>query len=245
MITARETGRMKRTILRTMMILAYLVISLSCRPVEGVGVTTTEGDVQCGKIEGDFGQEWFDYYERGLSFSDCGQDNLENEQRETAIKYLELAVTNFETAIRLKKGEIWQAKIDDTHYVDYFPHRELGIVYFLLGKYENANEELGVSIKYETTSKATCYLDETRDRLSQLTQESLVKQYTTHSMSGTFGRMFSRESQVREFQDIRINPHLTVPKAGTNGSMLNPRSKESLTNLKPVIKLTPADNLTA
>ncbi|KJU87288.1 secreted protein [Candidatus Magnetobacterium bavaricum] len=44
MITARETGRMKRTILRTMMILAYLVISLSCRTVEATDTDAYEPD---------------------------------------------------------------------------------------------------------------------------------------------------------------------------------------------------------
>ncbi|KJU85823.1 conserved hypothetical protein, secreted [Candidatus Magnetobacterium bavaricum] len=148
-----------------------------------------EDDSQCGKIKGAFRGQWFNYYERGLSFSDCGQDKLEGGQKETAIKYLESTVKDLEAAIRIRKDEGWHTRTYGMHYVDYFPHRELGIAYFLLGEehkqsnnalatsyYEKAQKELAVSVGYKTTtSKAVYYLNEVRGRLNQKTQGPVIK----------------------------------------------------------------------
>ncbi|MBF0591495.1 MAG: hypothetical protein HQL02_05345 [Nitrospirae bacterium] len=152
-----------------------------------------EGDLQCGKVQGAFRGRWFNYYERGLSFSSCGQvlldkEQLDKEQREAARQYLKSAARDLEAAIRIRKDERWHARTYGMHYVDYFPHRELGIVYFLLGDNKNAEKELAVSLglerensgkakkksdeAYDTaTSKAVYYLNEARGKLSKSEQK--------------------------------------------------------------------------
>ncbi|MBF0537893.1 MAG: hypothetical protein HQL03_06535 [Nitrospirae bacterium] len=165
-----------------------------------------EGDLQCGKVQGAFRGRWFNYYERGLSFSSCGQvlldkEQLDKEQREAARQYLKSAARDLEAAIRIRKDERWHARTYGMHYVDYFPHRELGIVYFLLGDNKNAEKELAVSLglerensgkakkksdeAYDTaTSKAVYYLNKARGKLSKSEQKPEITLLTPQKAEG-------------------------------------------------------------
>ncbi|MBF0609299.1 MAG: hypothetical protein HQL61_17315 [Magnetococcales bacterium] len=111
MITVRGSGSMERGInqmtgllpasgikryLWATLIFAYIAITFVCNSVEGACFTTPECNLKCDTIEADSGNTWLDYYKRGVSFSDCGQDKLENGQKEGAIKYLEFAVNDLE-----------------------------------------------------------------------------------------------------------------------------------------------------
>ncbi|MBV6341199.1 hypothetical protein [Candidatus Magnetobacterium casense] len=153
-------------------------------------VKSDGGELQCGKVQGAFRGRWFNYYERGVSFSSCGQALSDKGDTEAARPYLESAVRDFEAAIRIKKYERWHARTYGMHYVDYFPHRELGIAQFLLGEgyqqnnnkraidsYKKAQDELAISLglegekkkesddTYDTaTSKAVYYLNEARGK---------------------------------------------------------------------------------
>jgi hypothetical protein len=51
------------------------------------------------------------------------------------------------------------------HFIDYFPHRELGIVYYQLGELELAKGELELSINQFPSAKARFYLDRVRKSL--------------------------------------------------------------------------------
>ncbi|KPA14671.1 hypothetical protein MHK_005122, partial [Candidatus Magnetomorum sp. HK-1] len=53
-----------------------------------------------------------------------------------------------EAAIRIRKDERWHARTYGMHYVDYFPHRELGIAYFLLGKEYQQNDNNAPAMSY-------------------------------------------------------------------------------------------------
>ena len=53
------------------------------------------------------------------------------------------------------------------HFVDYFPHREKGLVYYLLGEYDTAKKELELSLKQQPSAKAQYYLDRIRKSLME------------------------------------------------------------------------------
>ncbi|MBF0609296.1 MAG: hypothetical protein HQL61_17300 [Magnetococcales bacterium] len=150
-------------------------------------VKSDGGELQCGKVQGAFRGRWFNYYERGVSFSSCGQALSDKGDTEAARPYLESAVRDFEAAIRIRKDERWHARTYGMHYVDYFPHRELGIAQFLLDKYDKAQDELEISLglkgekkkktddAYDTaTSMAVYYLNETRKKLRVAPQSTVV-----------------------------------------------------------------------
>jgi len=51
------------------------------------------------------------------------------------------------------------------HFVDYFLHREKGIIFYRTGKYEQALKELSLSISHEPSERAYTYLDKTRSKI--------------------------------------------------------------------------------
>ena len=53
------------------------------------------------------------------------------------------------------------------HFVDYFPRRELGIVYYQTGNLEAAKEALTLSLRQYPTAKARFYLDRVRKGLME------------------------------------------------------------------------------
>jgi len=57
------------------------------------------------------------------------------------------------------------AKTYGMHFIDYFPHREKGIIYYNLGEYNIAGKELKLSLSYEKTAKALLFLDRVRKKI--------------------------------------------------------------------------------
>lgn len=104
-----------------------------------------------GITEGSFRSRWWNYYERGLSFAD-GQ-------------FWEQARSDFKRAMAQRDKDQWRARTYGFHFVDYFPHRETGIVYFHQGLFEKAIDELTRSLSFVKTAKAQLYLDRARKAL--------------------------------------------------------------------------------
>lgn len=91
---------------------------------------------------------WWNYYHRGI---DYGQSRLYEKARQ-----------DFETAISLRAKDQRMARTYGMHFIDYFPHRELGIIHYHRGEYQKADKELSTSIRQFSSAKAKYYLDKTR-----------------------------------------------------------------------------------
>ena len=91
---------------------------------------TKDGKVY-GEVRGAFRYKWWNYYERGLSFADG--------------RFFEEAVRDFNSAITKRENDQRMARTYGMHFIDYFPHRELGIVYYQMGNLEGAKNELSLS----------------------------------------------------------------------------------------------------
>ncbi|MEE4357763.1 MAG: hypothetical protein V2I97_14955 [Desulfococcaceae bacterium] len=109
--------------------------------------------IQYCKTDGIFGGKWFDYYERGLS---C----MEGECYDAAL-------ADLTRALRRRDRDERMAKTYGFHFMDYFPHREKGIIHYLQGDYEQAKKELELSLHYARSDKALIWLDEVRIRLME------------------------------------------------------------------------------
>ena len=72
-----------------------------------------------GTVAGSFRNRWWNYYERGLSFADGG--------------FFKEAAADLQEAIRQRDKDQRMARTYGMHFVDYFPHREMGIIYFEMG----------------------------------------------------------------------------------------------------------------
>jgi TolB-like protein len=104
-----------------------------------------------GKVKGAFRHRWWNYYERGLSFSE-GEFYLE-------------AAQDLKEAISKREKDQRKARTYGMHFIDYFPHRELGIVHYQMGNLEAARSELQRSLSQFPTAKANFYLDRVRKAL--------------------------------------------------------------------------------
>jgi Curli production assembly/transport component CsgG/Glucodextranase, domain B len=95
--------------------------------------------------------QWWNFYERGSSYAEGA--------------FWEDAITDFQAAIRQREADQRRARTYGLHFIDYFPHRELGIVYYQLSRYPDAIRELETSLQAVDTAKAKFYLNKARQGL--------------------------------------------------------------------------------
>lgn len=117
---------------------------------------------QYGHVKGSFRHRWWNYHERGVSFSD-GQFYAE-------------AMADFNAAIRQREKDQRMARTYGMHFTDYFPHRELGIIYYETRDLQAAKKELELSLSHFPSAKARFYLDRVR---KDLLIEQTSKEETT------------------------------------------------------------------
>jgi TolB-like protein len=143
-----------------------------------------------GQVRGTFRYKWWNYYERGLSFADG--------------RFFEEAVLDFKHAIDQRDKDQRMARTYGMHFVDYFPHRELGVVYYLKGELSAAQDELTRSLSQYPTSKARFYLDRVRKRLmEQKGGEIAPPSLVLHRQEEAF---WTRDDPVVISGDVR-DPH--------------------------------------
>jgi tetratricopeptide (TPR) repeat protein len=143
----------KRYIFSFFAILLIFVINfnfLSCTDSSSKKKYTKDGK-EYGVTRGLFRAKWWNFYERGNSFSEGG--------------FWEDAVTDFKKAISQRDKDQRRSRTYGFHFVDYFPHRDLGVAYYHLGKYEDAKVELEMSLSSVDTAKAKFYLNKVRKAL--------------------------------------------------------------------------------
>ncbi|CAN2039888.1 Tetratricopeptide repeat protein [Candidatus Magnetomoraceae bacterium gMMP-15] len=128
-------------------LLIILLWFCSCA-VQHPGPVCIKDGNEYGNVDGAFRSRWWNYYERGLSY-------IEGECYEEACSDLNHALEHNFFDQRM-------ARTYGFHFIDYFPHRELGILHYLKGDYHRAREELEISLKHEPSAKASYYLDKVR-----------------------------------------------------------------------------------
>jgi len=104
----------------------------------------------CGVTRGLFRDRWWNYYERGISFSDC--------------QFWEEADADFRKALTKEDADHRRVRTYGRHLIDYFPHRELGVALFHQKRYQEAIAELESSLSTEKSAKAEYYLDKARQK---------------------------------------------------------------------------------
>lgn len=90
------------------------------------------------------GGKWYNYYEDGL--------------KEMAIGNWAKAIENFKEAMKTQDRDIKTIKTYGMHFIEYFPHREIGICFYHLGQHDLAKNELMLSIRQEYSARAQEYL---------------------------------------------------------------------------------------
>ena len=133
-------------------IAAIFLVTSACE-TGPVRKTETADSQAYGVTKGAFRGRWWNYYERGASYSD---GHLWKE-----------AEADLRSALDRRTEDQRRARTYGMHFIDYFPHRELGVVFFHEGRYQDAIHELESSLLNEKSAKAEFYLDITRKSLIQ------------------------------------------------------------------------------
>ena len=91
------------------------------------------------------GGKWYNYYEEGQKYMKMGS--------------WERAIDEYKSAISLEFKDKPQFRMYGMHFMDYFPHREIGVCYFNLGDATNAKKSLELSMAFAPSKRAREYLD--------------------------------------------------------------------------------------
>lgn len=128
-----------------------IIIALTALSVSGCA-KQNEQDIrdgrEYGRADNSFKGHWWDYYERGRSFADR--------------KLYTEAIADFRKAVEGRDTDQWRVSITDIEVIDYFPHRELGVVYCQRKKYAEAIAELEQSIQSAPSAKGHYFLNKAR-----------------------------------------------------------------------------------
>jgi len=144
---------MKKKIQSYLFLLTLLVI-LSCSGCadRSLPFAYVKNGKEYGKVKGAFFRhQWWHYYERAISYADG--------------KFYEEALADLREAVSRREKDQRMARTYGMHFIDYFPHRELGIVYYQIADMEKAKKELELSLSQFPSAKARFYLDRVRKAL--------------------------------------------------------------------------------
>lgn len=136
---------MEPRLTRTIVIFSFVVVLIAA--------ACTRTTIDSRRQPPVFRQRWWNYYERSLSAADA---------RDYRTARADLA-----EAITLRNRDQRMARTYGMHFIDYFPHRELGVIHWLTGDLQSALTELERSIEHYPTAKARFYLDAVRKALIQ------------------------------------------------------------------------------
>jgi hypothetical protein len=130
--------------------LLLLLVCFCC----AMGCAVDEGKVylkngkEYGRVSGIWRDRWWNFYQRGNSYAEG--------------EYWPEAIADYRAAIGQNPNDQWQARTYGFHFLDYFPHRELGIVFYRLNRYPEAIREFEISLHNAETAKAKFYLNNAR-----------------------------------------------------------------------------------
>jgi tetratricopeptide (TPR) repeat protein/TolB-like protein len=153
-------------------------VSQSPSPGRPEGVQESSSKAQSGGTF--FRHRWWNYYQRGISFAEDRQWSQ--------------ALADFSAAIGQRDGDQRMARTYGMHFIDYFPSRELGVLYFENGRYQEAQEVLESSIASYPSAKALFYLDQVRRAIINIKGQSVAPPHL--ELSFTAKEVWTREDPV-------------------------------------------------
>jgi len=148
---------------KILLIFLLIISQINCAGIPFVHKVSSHECIKDGKrycvVDGNFNENFNNYYERGIS---CMEGGCYSE-----------AISDFKAAIRISEKDRRKARPYGRHFIDYFPHREKGLVHLLTGDYQNAKIELEKSIQQCPSEKAYTYLDDVRKILMKQSKKEI------------------------------------------------------------------------
>jgi len=91
-----------------------------------------------------FGQSYYEFYDKGLKHAETDS--------------LDLALEYFEKALKLLENDKQQSRTYGVNFIEYYPNREVGIIYYEKKDYDRAIRYLEKSINHSPTDRAEEYM---------------------------------------------------------------------------------------
>jgi len=121
--------------------------------------TCIKNETSYCRTRGNFTGQWYNFYERALS---CIEGECYND-----------ALSDLNEAVNRRYEDQRRARTLGMHFTDYFPHREKGVIHYLDGRYDEAKQELELSVQQYPSEKAFFYLDEVRKKIMEQSRQPL------------------------------------------------------------------------
>lgn len=135
---------------------AVSALLLSCAASSSPPVVYQKNGKTYGVVKGTFRHRWWNYYERSRSYAEG--------------EYYDEAYADIMEALRQRDVDQRMARSYGMHFLDYFPHRELGIILYHQGKYDDAEKELQTSLSMEESGRAKYFLNLVRKRILEISK---------------------------------------------------------------------------
>jgi len=172
------------------------------------------------------GQTFYDHYSKG-------QKSQKKERWEEAIQ-------SYLAAIKLKSDDGERVRTYGVNFIDYFPNREIGIVYFELEDYDKARTYLGKSQQDLSSERATFYLS--RLPQTEKKQSEVLAQKTDESDSKTTNLEPTKVENDPDSQGK--DPGLTGDKTpGPSGETETAPSGETIVKMAAVVPVPLKDQI--
>jgi len=169
----------KRRALKHSLTIMILCSLCQCH-LQDAGPIYVKDGKEYGKIQGPFRHRWWNYYKRGLSY-------IEGE-------FYQEAISDLKEAIKQREEDQRTARTYGMHFIDYFAHRELGVVYYQTQKFEVAERELELSLSQYPTAKTRFYLDLVRK--ARIEQQGVEVTPPDLMLDATTDEFWTREDPV-------------------------------------------------
>jgi len=179
--------------------------------------------------------EYWNYYEKALSFADGD--------------FFEEAVICLKEAIRQNPEDNFRKITYGRHLTDYgysfkgyFPHRELGIIYYFQKKFQKSKDELEKSYRMYPTDKTKLYLNRVRkawglaQKIDKIKPEILIKDYPIKNHKQIYTNKFIFTISGH------INDNLYVKEIKINGNLYQIDLIDKKINFEHKIKIKQGDN---
>jgi tetratricopeptide (TPR) repeat protein len=172
-------------------IITMFIVSCGSTSKPEVAKKTINKSQTCGVTRGSFLGGWFDYYERGLSFADCAM--------------WVAAQADLEKALKLRNQDKRRVYTLGMHFItNYFPNRELGIIFYQQGDYEQAEKYLLLSISQFPSTKAETYLNKSRVKLPKYQLDEKTSPNISVISNSTWSNSLGRRLQLKISDDTFI-----------------------------------------
>ncbi len=99
-------------------------------------------------------EKFYTYYDKGIKFMEKGE--------------WERAIEELKSAISLEFEDAKRKRTYGTRFIQYYPHRDIGICYYNLGEFNDAMGELQLSYAYKQEKKTKEYIDKLSYKGEQL-----------------------------------------------------------------------------